>query len=90
MRVPAEVPGLHMQWLNAKQGKSKALNLALFNSEGKYIIHIDSDGLLERSALRNMVYRFENDQSIECMSRGYFDRAEAGTGISVSLSTNFA
>lgn len=26
-------PGLHMQWLNAKQGKSKALNLALFNSE---------------------------------------------------------
>ena len=61
-------PGLHMQWLNAKQGKSKALNLALFNSEGKYIIHIDSDGLLERSALRNMVYRFENDQSIECMT----------------------
>lgn len=57
-----------MQWLNAKQGKSKALNMALFNSEGKYIIHIDSDGLLERSALRNMVYRFEADQTIECMT----------------------
>ena len=61
-------PQLQMQWLNAKQGKSKALNMALFNSEGKYIIHIDSDGLLERSALRNMVYRFETDQTIECMT----------------------
>ena len=61
-------PQFQMQWLNAKQGKSKALNMALFNSEGKYIIHIDSDGLLERSALRNMVYRFEADQTIECMT----------------------
>lgn len=61
-------PQLQMQWLNAKQGKSKALNMALFNSEGKYIIHIDSDCLLERSALRNMVYRFEADQTIECMT----------------------
>ena len=61
-------PQLQMQWLNAKQGKSKALNMALFKSEGKYIIHIDSDGLLERSALRNMVYRFEADQTIECMT----------------------
>ncbi len=61
-------PQLQMQWLNAKQGKSKALNMALFNSEGKYIIHIDSDGLLERSALRNMVCRFEADQTIECMT----------------------
>lgn len=61
-------PGLRMQWLNAKQGKSKALNLALFNSEGKYIVHIDSDGVLEKSALKNMVYRFENDQTIECMT----------------------
>lgn len=61
-------PDLKMQWLNAKQGKSKALNLALFNSEGKYIVHIDSDGLLEPSALRNLVCRFENDQSIECMT----------------------
>ena len=34
-------PELIMQWLNAEQGKSRALNLALYNSEGKYIIHID-------------------------------------------------
>lgn len=61
-------PDLLMQWLNAKQGKSKALNLALFNSDGKYIIHIDSDGLLEKSALTNMVNKFESDSSIECMT----------------------
>lgn len=61
-------PELKMQWLNAKQGKSKALNMALFNSEGKYIIHIDSDGLLEKSALKNMVYKFESNQKIECMT----------------------
>ena len=29
-------PDLLMQWLNARQGKSRALNLALFNADGKY------------------------------------------------------
>lgn len=44
-------PDLNMQWMHSKQGKSKALNLALFNSSGKYIINIDSDGKLEEHAL---------------------------------------
>lgn len=61
-------PDLMMQWLNAKQGKSRALNLALFNSDGKYIIHIDSDGQLEKSALKNMVHKFEGDPNIDCMT----------------------
>ena len=61
-------PGLEMQWMNAKQGKSKALNLALFNSEGKYIIHIDSDGLLEPHAISNMVKKFEANESMECVT----------------------
>lgn len=61
-------PDLMMQWLNAKQGKSKALNLALFNSEGKYIIHIDSDGVLDKHALTNMVNKFESDLSVDCMT----------------------
>lgn len=59
---------LKMQWLNAGQGKSKALNLALFNSEGKYIINIDSDGKLEEQALYNMVRKFENNKDIHCMT----------------------
>lgn len=45
-------PDLKMQWLSAKQGKSKALNMALFCSDGKYIIHIDSDGVLEKMPLK--------------------------------------
>ena len=49
----AEYDDLKINWLNAKQGKSKALNLALFNAEGKYIIHIDSDGKLDDKALYN-------------------------------------
>ena len=44
-------PELMMQWLNAKQGKSKALNLALFNSDGKYIIHIEVTEYLKKLLL---------------------------------------
>lgn len=59
---------LHMQWMNAQQGKSRALNLALYNSGGKYIVHIDSDGQLEPHALTNLVDHFENDTSVNCMT----------------------
>lgn len=61
-------PELHMQWLNAQQGKSRALNLALYNSEGKYIVHIDSDGLLEAHALTNLVDLFESDLTCNCVT----------------------
>lgn len=61
-------PGLHMQWMNAEQGKSRALNLALYNSDGKYIINLDSDGLLEKNALVNMITRFESDTDLNCMT----------------------
>ena len=59
---------LRMQWLNAMQGKSRALNLAIYNSEGKYIIHIDSDGKLEPTALSRMVRKFEADTTVNCMT----------------------
>lgn len=61
-------PDLSMQWLNAKQGKSRALNLALYNSEGKYIINIDSDGEIEPNALCNLVDRFESDLELNCVT----------------------
>ncbi len=67
-RAQNRFPELSMQWLNAKQGKSKALNLALFNSDGKYIIHIDSDGKLHPEALKNMVERFEANAHIHCLT----------------------
>ena len=63
-----EYPDLMMQWLNSKQGKSRALNLALFNSDGKYIIHVDSDGAFEKHAITNLVRKFESDVSIDCMT----------------------
>ena len=61
-------PDLIMQWLNAEQGKSRALNLALYNSEGKYIINLDSDGVLEKNALVNMITKFESDTDLNCMT----------------------
>lgn len=61
-------PKLQMNWLNAKQGKSKALNLALFNSNGKYIIHIDSDGILHEDALLSMVTMFEQHPDTHCVT----------------------
>lgn len=61
-----EYRDLSMKWLVSKQGKSKALNMALFNSEGKYIINIDSDGVLHQDAIKNIVLRFENDSKINC------------------------
>lgn len=61
-------PTLAMQWLNAQQGKSKALNMALYNSSGKYIINLDSDGMLEKSALTNMVDKFEANPELNCMT----------------------
>lgn len=63
-----DFPELIINWMNAKQGKSKALNLALFNSAGNYIVHIDSDGVLEPTALYNMVTMFENDPDVHCIT----------------------
>ncbi len=61
-------PDLNVNWFNSKQGKSKALNLALFNSRGSYIIHIDSDGVLEKSALRRTVEYFESHPDVSCLT----------------------
>ena len=67
-RCQLAFPELHMQWLNAQQGKSRALNLALYNSDGKYIINLDSDGILEPHALQNLVDKFESRQDLNCMT----------------------
>ena len=71
---------LSMCWINAKQGKSKALNMALFSSKGKYILHIDSDGKLEKHAVEHMVTRFEQHPEIHCMTGSIltdFEKIEA-------------
>lgn len=63
-----EFPNLSMNWIKSGQGKAIALNEAIFNSEGKYIINIDSDGALYKDALKNIVKRFENNMHINCMT----------------------
>jgi putative glycosyltransferase (exosortase G-associated) len=70
-------PGTNLKWMNARQGKSKALNMALFNSEGKYIIHLDSDGILQQDALLNMITRFEAHDDIHCMTGSILTNPEA-------------
>lgn len=67
-RAQLDFPQLGMWWMYSRQGKSKALNKAIFNSNGKYIINIDSDGILQKDALANMVRRFENYPDIDCMT----------------------
>jgi len=63
-----EFEDLNMTWFNAKQGKSKALNYGLFNSHGKYIIHIDSDGRLHPDAIKNIVTLFEHNEKADCVT----------------------
>lgn len=59
---------LRIWWFNSSQGKSKALNKGIFASSGKYIINIDSDGCLERNAIRNVVGRFEANPEVACLT----------------------
>lgn len=63
-----EREGINIKWMNAQQGKSKALNMALFNSQGKYIIHLDSDGIVHKDALLNLITRFELHENIHCIT----------------------
>ena len=67
-RAQLDFPKLGMWWMSSRQGKSKALNKAIFNSNGKYIINIDSDGVLQKEALANVVKRFENNKNIDAMT----------------------
>lgn len=52
---------MNMQLIHTDRGKASALNAAIYRSIGTYIINIDSDGMLEKHALMNMVLQFENN-----------------------------
>ncbi len=59
---------LRMQWLNTRRGKAQALNAAIYNSSGSYVINIDSDGVLHEDALMNIVKKFENNPKIDALT----------------------
>lgn len=71
-----DFPELRMQWIQSQAGKSKALNMALYNSTGKYIINVDSDGRFEKNALYNMVCKFEDDPTLNCMTGAILTETE--------------
>lgn len=61
-------PELRLWWVESEKGKANALNKGIFGSKGKYIINIDSDGCLDKQAVKNVVARFEADDRIACMT----------------------
>ncbi|WP_461215069.1 TIGR03111 family XrtG-associated glycosyltransferase [Lacticaseibacillus sp. GG6-2] len=67
-------PDLIMRYVNTDKGKAKALNTAIYESIGTYVINIDSDGTLGKHAVTNMVLRFENDPQIAAMTGAILPR----------------
>lgn len=64
-KAQLDFPELRMQWMSTDQGKARALNAAIYNSIGQYILNLDTDGLLEPEALRHLVLYFENNPDID-------------------------
>ncbi|MGV8958114.1 TIGR03111 family XrtG-associated glycosyltransferase [Lactococcus lactis] len=69
-------PTMNMYWMKTESGKAKALNAALYETIGTYIINIDSDGILEKNALMNLILTFENDSEISAMTGTIFTQKE--------------
>lgn len=67
-KLQEKYPKLRLWWMDSSQGKAKALNKGLYMAEGKYIINIDSDGILDKNAIFNMIYKFENNDDIFAMT----------------------
>ncbi|EKF52520.1 glycosyltransferase [Lactococcus garvieae] len=63
-----EFSHLNMVYLRSAPGKAKALNTAIYSCIGTYIVNIDSDGILERDAISNLILKYENDSSIAAMT----------------------
>lgn len=67
-RAQNKFTDMHMQLIHTAKGKASALNSAIYTSIGTYIINIDSDGILEKNALMNMVLQFENDYDVSALT----------------------
>lgn len=64
-RAQRDFKELRLQWMNTDKGKAQALNSAIYNSIGQYVINLDTDGTLEPEAIRNLVLYFENNRDID-------------------------
>lgn len=63
-----ENPVLNIRYIKSKQGKAQALNQGIYHSRGRYILNVDSDGMLDSRAVYNTVRKFEQDMSISAMT----------------------
>lgn len=59
---------LRMQWLNTSRGKAQALNAAIYNSSGTYVINIDSDGALQEDAIMNIISQLESNPEVDALT----------------------
>ncbi|WP_334341487.1 TIGR03111 family XrtG-associated glycosyltransferase [Companilactobacillus sp. HBUAS56275] len=67
---------MNLRLIHTEKGKAEALNAALYGAIGTYIINIDSDGILEKNALMNMVLRFENDYDVAALTGSILPQKE--------------
>ena len=72
-----DFPNLNIQWMRTEQGKARALNSAIYSCTGTYVINIDSDGILEKNALKNLIKRFESDPTISAMTGSVLTQKES-------------
>lgn len=63
-----EFSHLNMTYMRTASGKAQALNTAIYECIGTYIINIDSDGILEHNAISNLILKYENDSNIAAMT----------------------
>ncbi|MEH7461372.1 TIGR03111 family XrtG-associated glycosyltransferase [Bacillus thuringiensis] len=63
-----EQPILNIRYIKSTQGKAQALNQGIYLSRGRYILNIDSDGMLDTRAVYNTVRKFEEDVDIAAMT----------------------
>ena len=64
-RAQWQFKNLRIQWMDTDQGKAQALNAAIYSSIGRYIVNLDTDGMLQAEALTNLVLYFENNPGID-------------------------
>lgn len=63
-----EYPILNIRYIKSMKGKARALNQGIYLSRGRYILNVDSDGMLDKKAVYNTVRKFEENLDIDAMT----------------------
>lgn len=71
-----EHPKLRMWWIESSKSKANSVNKGIYMAEGKYIINIDSSGVMGDNLIKNFVYRFENSPKVSALSAAVITNPE--------------